>query len=351
MGVDLRFIPTAAKRVLDRKAFYAQLVVTDACNLRCAYCDEYLADAPLVGLDALRRRVDRLDELGALVFDFLGGEPLLHPGLAELVAHAKSKRGGSNLATVITNGFLLTRENVRALSAAKLDFMQVSVDTLEPTELSQKAVRPLLPKLRLLAEEARFKVEIQTVLSERSVEEYADFRQALEGLPFSFGFSLRHEPGGRIAIRGRRYLELLERHGVFEGVNFYGEHLREMLLGDDSRPWKCLAGSKFLYINAAGEAQWCGQQRGWRIPLETLDLDGLAANDEHKPCESGCVIGCARMVSHTLGEPLRTLGASLSLAGQSLRARPAEPVGQGAAVFRSPCPERDQTGERSGQGR
>ena len=34
----------------------------------------------------------------------------------------------------------------------------------------------------------------------------------------------------------------------------------------------------------------------------------------HKSCEAGCSLGCVRMVSHTLGEPLKTFGASVKLA-------------------------------------
>ena len=319
MAVDLRFLLTASKRVFDRRPLYAQVIVTDACNLRCAYCDEHRAEAPLVGLDELKGRVDKLDRLGALVYDFLGGEPLLHPGLAALVSHAKAKRGGSNLATVITNGFLLTRENIRAFNAAGLDYMQVSVDSVEPSPMSAKALQSVLPKLRLLAEEARFKVEVQTVVSAHAVAEYDGFRRASAGLPFSFGFSIQHGPGGRIAIRGREYFDLLRRYGVFDGVNFYGRHLQEMVAGDYSRPWKCLAGLKFLYVNSAGEAQWCAQQRAWKLPLPLLDARELRRNDRHKPCEAGCAIGCARLVSHTLGEPLQTLGASLSLAWGTFR--------------------------------
>ncbi|MFA6030909.1 MAG: radical SAM protein [Elusimicrobiota bacterium] len=325
MPVDARFLVTSSKRVVDGRPYYAQVIVTDDCNLRCSYCDEYAAGAKAPSLEELKSRVDRLDALGVLVYDFLGGEPLMHPGLPALVEHAKSKRGGSNLATVITNGFLLTRENIRALNAAGLDFMQVSVDSVDPTALSMKALKSVLPKLRLLAEEARFTVEVQTVLCERTVAEYDAFRAALKDLPFSFGFSVQHGPGGRIAIRGRQYLELLERYGVFEGVNFYGEHLKEMLDGDFSRPWKCLAGLKFLYVNGRGEAQWCAQQREWRVPLEKLTPAALRENDRHKPCEPGCAIGCARMVSHTLGEPLRTLGASMSLAWHSFGSKPAAP--------------------------
>lgn len=293
---------------------YAQLVVTDDCNLSCAYCDEYAPGAPLVPLQTLERRVDRLDALGVLVYDLLGGEPLLHPELPALVAHIKGKRGGSNLATVITNGFLLDEEKTRALNAAGLDFMQVSVDSLEPTPRSDKSLKSLLPRLRMLAREARFTVEIQTVLNDETAAAYEELRRALEGLPFAFGFSVMHEKGGRIAIRGEKFLSLLEKYGVFEGVNFYGEHLKEMLRGDFSRPWKCLGGFKFLYVNAAGGVQWCAQARGWTRALELLTPADMKANDVHKPCEAGCALGCVRMVSRTLGEPLRTLGASVRLA-------------------------------------
>ena len=82
MAVDSQFVLTGAKRVMDSRPMYAQVVVTDDCNLTCEYCDEYTPGGPIVPLTDLKARVDKLDELGVLVYDFLGGEPLLHPGLA-----------------------------------------------------------------------------------------------------------------------------------------------------------------------------------------------------------------------------------------------------------------------------
>src|SRR5271155_1233581 len=151
MAVDKQFMLTGAKRVLDSRPMYAQVVVTDDCNLTCSYCDEYTPGAPIIPLEILKARVDKLDELGVLVYDFLGGETMLHPHIAQLVAHVKSKRGGSNLATIITNGFLLTQQNIRDLNAAGLDFMQVSVDSLKPTPHSDKCLKSILPRLRILA--------------------------------------------------------------------------------------------------------------------------------------------------------------------------------------------------------
>jgi uncharacterized radical SAM superfamily Fe-S cluster-containing enzyme len=41
VALGIRFMLTGAKRVVDSRAMYAQVVVTDDCNLTCAYCDEY----------------------------------------------------------------------------------------------------------------------------------------------------------------------------------------------------------------------------------------------------------------------------------------------------------------------
>lgn len=238
----------------------------------------------------------------------------MHPDIAELVRYTKTKRGGSNLATIITNGFLLTKKNILDLNEAGLDFMQVSVDTLHPTDWSDKSLKSVLPKLKLLAETAKFQVEIQSVLNEENLHNYDEFRATLKDLPFAFGFSIMHGKGGQIAIKGEKYLALLDKYGVFEGVNFYGEHLKEMLAGDFSRAWKCLGGFKFLYITAAGTIQWCAQQRGVAFDLMSTTPERLQTNNVHKPCEAGCSLGCVRMVSHTLGEPLKTFGASVKLA-------------------------------------
>ena len=314
MGLNLRFVATGAKRVFDSRPMYAQVIVTDDCNLACRYCHEYTAGAPLIPLEELKKRIDQLDGLGVLVYDFLGGEPLMHPQIAELIAHTKAKRGGSNLATIITNGFLLTEKMVRDLNEAGLDFMQVSVDSLEPTQASDKSLKSVLPRLKLLATLAKFTVEIQTVLNDETCETYEEFRETVKDLPFAFGFSIQHDPTGKIAIRGEKFLQLLEKYGVFEGVNFYGEPLKEMLRGDLSRPWKCLSGLKFLYVNSKGQVQWCAQNRDFLYPLDKIGLEQLRSNDKHKPCEPGCSLGCVRMISHTLGEPFKTFGASVRLA-------------------------------------
>jgi MoaA/NifB/PqqE/SkfB family radical SAM enzyme len=264
-------------------------------------------------LPALQARIDQLDALGVMVYDLLGGEPLLHPDLAEIIRYIKAKRHSGNLVVLITNGFLLTPQHVAALNDASLDLMQISVDSIVPTASSHKALKTVLPKLRMLAQEARFHVKVQSVLTEQTAQQYDEFRRLLDGLPFDFSFSLLHEPGGHIAIQGEDYVRLLSEHNLFAGMQFYRQHAEEMLRGDDSRPWKCLGGSKFLYVNAAGQVQFCSQNTEFQKPLSEMTLHDLRANHRHKGCEPGCALGCARLVSHALGEPFKTLRTSLSL--------------------------------------
>lgn len=318
------FVLQGAKRIFDHRAVYAQLVVTDDCNLSCGYCTEFIPGAPPVPWETLKARIDQLDALGVMVYDLLGGEPLLHPDLAEVIRYIKAKRPGGNMVVLITNGFLLTPEKVAGLNDAGLDLMQISVDSIIPTASSHKALKTVLPKLRMLAQEARFHVKVQSVLTEQTAQQYDEFRSLLADLPFDFSFSLLHEPGGHIAIQGEPYVQLLTEHDLFAGMEFYRQHAEEMLLGDDSRPWKCLGGSKFLYVNAAGDVQFCSQNTEFQKPLVDMTVSDLRANNRHKTCEPGCALGCARLVSHALGEPLKTLRTSLSLVRRIRDGKPAK---------------------------
>ena len=309
----LGFFLQGAKRIFDSRALCAQLVVTDDCNLSCGYCNEYIPGAPPVPWPILQARIDKLDTLGVRVYDLLGGEPLMHPELMNIIRYIKVKRRSGNIVILITNGFLLNAEKVAQLNEAGLDLMQISVDSIVPTAVSHKALKTVLPKLHILAREARFHVKVQSVLTELTAKQYDEFRRLLADLPFDFSFSLLHEPGGHVAVQGEEYVRLLEQHDLFAGMQFYRQHAEEMLLGNDSRPWKCLGGSKFLYVNAAGEVQFCSQNQEFQKPLLEITLSDLQANNRHKTCEPGCALGCARLVSHALGEPWKTLKTSLAL--------------------------------------
>jgi MoaA/NifB/PqqE/SkfB family radical SAM enzyme len=323
------FILTGFKRLFDSRPVHAQVVLTYECNLSCAYCNEFTHGAPVTPYEAIVRRIDALAALGAIAYDLLGGEPLMHPRIVDIVRHVKATNRGVNFVTLITNAFKLTPELIDGFNDAGLDCMQVSVDTVDPTVDLPKSLRSVLPKLALLAERAQFQVKIQTVLTEASWRQYPQFRELLAPFDFEFSFSLLHDEHGRIGIQGAHFAQILEQHELFPGLKFFRRHAKEMLLGDPSRPWKCLGGFKYLYVNADGTTQYCSQVPGLRIPVEQLTLSDLRQANVHKYCEPNCAVGCVRTVSHAMGNPLATLGTSIAILRDSMRRR-ALPAATGA---------------------
>ncbi|MBK9973706.1 MAG: radical SAM protein [Planctomycetes bacterium] len=85
--------------------------VADHCNLRCANCctlSPSLAPRLLSAADLARDLALLRPVLAPQVFKLTGGEPLLHPGLAELAGVARAS-GIAPEISVTTNGHLATR--------------------------------------------------------------------------------------------------------------------------------------------------------------------------------------------------------------------------------------------------
>ena len=107
------------------------------------------------------RRVDKLEELGTSVVTISGGEPLLHPELDDIIHRMRERRVVSGL---ITNGYLLIADRIQRLNRAGLEWLQISIDNVNPDEVSKKSLKVLDRSCRLLAEHAEFHVNINSVV-------------------------------------------------------------------------------------------------------------------------------------------------------------------------------------------
>jgi hypothetical protein len=88
-----------------------ELHPAEHCNLRCAHCcnlSPYLQPAlqPVATIARVCREIARF--LRVDVFKLSGGEPLLHPDIAEILAEVRSS-GISDVVRLFTNGLLLPR--------------------------------------------------------------------------------------------------------------------------------------------------------------------------------------------------------------------------------------------------
>jgi MoaA/NifB/PqqE/SkfB family radical SAM enzyme len=108
------------------------LAVTDGCNARCGHCSFYEGvedpGRPLLRLEEMRRLIHDAQELGVSILNLVGGEPLLRPDLAAIIASVDK-----SLSTVVlfTNGWHLAARAAE-LRRAGLDSVYVSLDAADP---------------------------------------------------------------------------------------------------------------------------------------------------------------------------------------------------------------------------
>jgi len=124
---------------LGRPLHDLRISVMDRCNFRCPYCMPeatygehftFLRNDERLSFDEIERLCRLAAQLGVSKLRLTGGEPLLRPKLAALVARLRRIDGITDLA-MTTNGVLLSR-HATELRDAGLDRMTVSLDTLDP---------------------------------------------------------------------------------------------------------------------------------------------------------------------------------------------------------------------------
>ncbi len=117
-----------------RAITYLRISVTDRCNLRCVYClpqhgAQWLARENQLSVEEIARVVETAARVGVKRIRLTGGEPLVRPDMAEIVARIASIAGIEEV-SLTTNAMLLERL-ARPLADAGLKRVNVSLDTLD----------------------------------------------------------------------------------------------------------------------------------------------------------------------------------------------------------------------------
>ena len=283
-----------------------QIVPIRRCNIDCGYCNEYDKTSPPVPTDALKRRIDKLADLGTSVVAFSGGEPMLHPDLDELIRQIRAR---GMMAGLITNGYFLVPRRIEALNEAGLDFLQISIDNVEPDDVSKKSLRLLDKKLEHLRDYATFDVNINSVLGGgiRNPEDARTINDRARALGFSTSIGIIHDGGGRLKPLAPAERKVFDE--VSAAIDGSGQLLKNLYSGirnfqdnlADGKPneWRCRAGGRYLYICENGLVHYCSQQRGYPgVALETYTVDDIRREfSTPKPCAPYCTVGCVHRVS------------------------------------------------------
>ncbi|HUI44111.1 MAG TPA: radical SAM protein [Terriglobia bacterium] len=277
----------------------AHLIPVRRCNLACTYCNEFDDFSQPVPTEEMLRRVDRLADLGTSIITISGGEPLLHPEL-DLIIRRIRQRG--RLAGLITNGYLLVPERIQRLNRAGLDHLQISIDNVMPDEVSKKSLKVLDQKLRMLADYAEFHVNINSVLGSpvRNPQDALTVaRRALElGLTSTVG--ILHDGEGQLQPLSAGQQDIFEKIMSF-GKGSYARlnRFQHDIARGREHPWRCRAGSRYLYVCENGLVHYCSQQRGYPgIPLEQYTRAHLDYEyNTRKSCAPRCTVSCVQQVA------------------------------------------------------
>jgi MoaA/NifB/PqqE/SkfB family radical SAM enzyme len=116
--------------ILRNRPFFAHMVMTKRCNLRCTYCKAWQMPPNPNELSTSEwlKVIDNLDELGVYVLSFTGGEPLLKPGVFDMIEHARSR----GLYTRLTSNGTLRERLYERLLDSDVNSISISLDSIEP---------------------------------------------------------------------------------------------------------------------------------------------------------------------------------------------------------------------------
>jgi len=285
--------------VSTKHVLLAHIIPTRRCNLACGYCNEYDDFSPPILTETMLRRIDLLAGLKTAIVTISGGEPILHPEIEKIIQRI---RHHGMIAGMITNGYLLTPKKIQALNDAGLEHLQISIDNLEPNEVSMKSLKVLDKKLEFLAQYAEFAVNINSVVG-GGIKNPEDARKvahrAIE-LGFASSMGIIHDHTGALKPLTPHEADVyreIKKLGArsYSRFNWFQENLANGKPND----WKCRAGARYLYICEDGLVHYCSQQRGYPgIPLEKYTFADVAREYKTaKSCAPTCTVGCVLKIS------------------------------------------------------
>jgi Predicted Fe-S oxidoreductases len=140
-----------AKRRLtpQRQLSYFVLNILDHCNLRCKGCDHFaaIAEERFVSLDDIKKDLAQMSKIlngDVARIGVMGGEPLLHPQLKEILIHTRLFFP-KTLIQLVTNGILLLKQTEDFWKACRNNDI-IIVNTKYPLILDFDKIREVAKK-------------------------------------------------------------------------------------------------------------------------------------------------------------------------------------------------------------
>jgi uncharacterized protein len=174
------------------------IILTNACNLSCSYCyEQHNKDFGRFTNESLLtayRFLNNANKHQRKVFQFFGGEPLIHKDIIidflrkNEVELRKNSRGDYNTVVgIVTNGLLLSQELVEEYFKYDFTFMLISLDTdkssVDHREIGQDKIDKLLEQISNIPNipKQQKRVTIRCTLARENAPYFKEFVDNLYG--------------------------------------------------------------------------------------------------------------------------------------------------------------------------
>lgn len=139
------FVGKYAWLKLRRMPMLVSFEVTLRCNARCGFCDYWKTDASAKEHE-LTSFADAARFFNPMIVTFTGGEPTLRRDLEDLVS-AVSTAIPLTYITLLTHGGMLTADRARALQAAGVHQLSISLDYLDERHDQARGIPGLVDRI------------------------------------------------------------------------------------------------------------------------------------------------------------------------------------------------------------
>lgn len=271
-----KIVPLSSVSYLFQELKQMNLILTNACNLSCTYCyEQHNKDFGRFTNESLLKAYRFLvnsNNRQKKVFNFFGGEPLIHKDIILDFIRKNEKeleenaRGDFNTVVgIVTNGLLFTKELIDEYLSYDFTYILISLDTdrseVDHREIGQDKINKLLDDIDYMPDEPKQqkRITIRCTLARENAPYFIDFADKLYArgirrmvvhpliLDSSKGFIRWHDDEWNKLHSD--ILHILDKYSDFqihfsEGVGQKGEE-------------NCMIGSDMIAIDASGDFSGC----------------------------------------------------------------------------------------------